>query len=289
MSRLNPAVSTERIAWIGRAPPPSQAHHLEAVASLEAAVALRPLPTVLVYDPLPTVSLEAQLLTLGASALRPLTVLLAIDAADAELLAQLAAAGGFCGLLRSSEPQARDRVLELALAHARRRRVPRDPADPPVGAGALMTWAGYECQTLEEAEALAEVLAACCPDPGRRVGGILELLVNAVEHGNLEISGAEKRDLLSEGRWYAEVQARLQDPRFQARRVRVGFERTPDQTITVSVEDEGPGFDWQEVLCEELDRNDTRHGRGIALARLMSFDELTWQGRGHRAVARIRP
>ena len=288
MSRLNPAASTERIAWIGRAPPGVSAHPLEGVATLEAAVSLRPLPSVLVYDPPAGMALEDQLHGLSSSALRPLTVLLAIDSAEPELLARLAAAGAFCGLLRDSSGPARDTVLQVALEHVRRGRREPDPSRPEGDRG-LMTRAGYECRTLEEAEALAGVLARCCPEPLRREGGILELLVNAVEHGNLEITAERKRALLAEGRWYAEVQARLLDPRFSGRRVRVGFERGPDQAITLTVQDEGPGFDWREVLASELAGNQTRHGRGIALARLMSFDELCWDDQGRRAVARILP
>ncbi len=287
MSRLAPAAPTARIAWVGRPPPPS-AHPLKGVASLLEALALRPLPEVLVYDAPPGVPVEGVLAELGSAALRPLTVLVAVDGADPEVLARLAAAGAFSPLVREAAPGARDRALGVALEHAGTRRPPAG-AERPGGEGELLTRASYQLRTLEEAEALAGTLARCCPEPGRREGGILELLVNAVEHGNLEITADHKRVLLAEGRWYTEVQARLQDPRFSGRRVQVGFTRGADGAITLSFEDDGPGFDWRAVLAGELAGNESRHGRGIALARAMSFDELGWEGRGHRAVARILP
>jgi hypothetical protein len=253
------------------------------------AVATRPLPGVLVLDAEAGLDPAEQLTVLDAPALKALTVLLTIDTPDAELLGRLAAAGVFCGLPRAAGQADRDRVLQLALDHARVRRAP-SPHGPTLAAcQGLVTRARFELRSLQEAEAVAEGVAALCPDPGRRVGGLLELLVNAVEHGNLEISGPRKRALLSEGTWHTEVAARLADPRYADRTVRVDFERAPDRTVTVCIEDQGAGFDWAEVLARELGRNDTRHGRGIALARLMSFDGLTFEGPGNRAVARIVP
>jgi anti-sigma regulatory factor (Ser/Thr protein kinase) len=155
--------------------------------------------------------------------------------------------------------------------------------------GAKLLEASWVLKTPEEAEVLASLLAECCPKPDRRVGGLIELLINAIEHGNLEITGPGKRALLAEGRWYEELLLRLADPRYAERSVRVSFERQADGEIVFSIEDDGVGFDVAEVLDRELTQNDTRHGRGIALARLMSFDKLSWEGRGNRVVGRIHP
>jgi anti-sigma regulatory factor (Ser/Thr protein kinase) len=149
--------------------------------------------------------------------------------------------------------------------------------------------AAFELRTLPEAEALASALAACCPQPERRVCGLLELLANAVEHGNLELTGAEKQRLLTEGRWFAELEARLADPRYLPRRVRVDFERDAAGLVTLAIEDEGPGFDWREVLAREPAGAGAVQGRGIALARGLSFEDLVWEGRGNRVVARMKP
>ena len=51
--------------------------------------------------------------------------------------------------------------------------------------------------------------------------------------------------------------------------------------------DDGAGFDFAEILRGSMDENFSRHGRGIALARLMSFDDLRWEGRGNRVIGRI--
>jgi CheY-like chemotaxis protein/anti-sigma regulatory factor (Ser/Thr protein kinase) len=149
--------------------------------------------------------------------------------------------------------------------------------------------ARYELRTLEEAELLASELAEQCPEPRRRVAGILELLVNAVEHGNLELSGPDKQRLLREGRWDTELQARLEDPRLGARQVRVTFDRASDGSIALSVEDEGLGFDWRAATAPRTEDGQARSGRGLLLARQLSFDELAWEGRGNKVLARIHP
>lgn len=52
---------------------------------------------------------------------------------------------------------------------------------------ALATAVEVRFRRLEEARALATSLAQLCPDPQRALLGLSELLVNAVEHGNLGI------------------------------------------------------------------------------------------------------
>ena len=66
---------------------------------------------------------------------------------------------------------------------------------------ALMTEGTFRFRTLEDARALAQSLANRCPDPTNVGLGLLELLVNAVEHGNLGISTKEKARLLHQGIW----------------------------------------------------------------------------------------
>ncbi len=49
-----------------------------------------------------------------------------------------------------------------------------------------------EFRTIEDAQNLAILLAKQCPDYDRVLFGLRELMINAVEHGNLEI-GYEKK------------------------------------------------------------------------------------------------
>ena len=146
---------------------------------------------------------------------------------------------------------------------------------------------GYQICTLQEARDLARVIAAEHPDPDRVVIGLTELLVNAVEHGNLGITYREKADLVERGELEREIARRLALPELASRRVKVTFCREPDRLATW-IEDEGEGFDWKLYLAYDpkcaLDLN----GHGIAIARGMSFDDVLYQGRGNVVVAVIR-
>jgi CheY-like chemotaxis protein len=152
---------------------------------------------------------------------------------------------------------------------------------------AMMTSGIFEYQTIEEATHLGTFLAKASPDPERVVIGLTELLFNAVEHGNLEISYAEKSALGDHRSLVAEVERRLQLPKLADRRARVRFQRGSD-AIQIAIEDEGPGFDPTPYLSIDPQRVFDTHGRGIALARLMSFDALTYEDGGRRAVATVQ-
>ena len=65
----------------------------------------------------------------------------------------------------------------------------------------LLEKAVFTFQTVEQARDLGTLLANTCPDPNATVIGLTELLVNAVEHGNLGITYEEKTRLFANGTW----------------------------------------------------------------------------------------
>jgi len=138
----------------------------------------------------------------------------------------------------------------------------------------------FRFQTLEEARQLAALLAHAYPDPSRVVTGLLELLLNAVEHGNLNISYHEKTRFLEEGTLDDEITRRLREPAYADRHASVTFIRHGD-ALHLSVIDEGAGFDWRPFLELHPQRAFHSHGRGIATARMLSFDRLEYHGTGN--------
>jgi DNA-binding response OmpR family regulator/anti-sigma regulatory factor (Ser/Thr protein kinase) len=150
----------------------------------------------------------------------------------------------------------------------------------------LLDVAEFEFHTLKEAADLAYSLAGLCPDPVSAAIGLSELMVNAVEHGNLRIGYAEKSEMRRNEVWEQEVEVRLSDPVLGARRARVVFRRMPDQ-LTFTISDEGEGFDWRSYLEFAPERAFDPNGRGIAMARLASFASLDYRDRGNIVVATI--
>jgi PAS domain S-box-containing protein len=113
--------------------------------------------------------------------------------------------------------------------------------------------------------------------------GMREALMNAIEHGNLEISFEQKTDATEAGRLLELLRMRLQDPVLSARRVTVDYDFDGNRVEYV-ITDEGPGFDFKSMENRNIRSKQEifrKHGRGIALARAM-FDEVKYEGRGNR-------
>lgn len=140
------------------------------------------------------------------------------------------------------------------------------------------------CRSLDEAESLAAFLANSFPDPARSAIGLAELLVNAVEHGNLGIGYDEKGRLLASGNWRSEVNRRVELPEHAAKRVEVLLQRKPEGTF-VQITDMGQGFDWKSFLTIDPSRTTDAHGRGIAQANAQSFDSLRYNAQGNQVLA----
>lgn len=139
-------------------------------------------------------------------------------------------------------------------------------------------------RTPKQARDIAALLANACPEAEKVAIGLAELLLNAVEHGNLGISYAEKSQLLTEKRWQEEIEARLAKPEYAAKTASVQFKRNAAD-IHFHICDEGAGFDWRDFLEMRVERAFDLHGRGIAMAKLLSFDQLEYLGKGNEVLA----
>ena len=145
----------------------------------------------------------------------------------------------------------------------------------------------FELRTITEAENLSAFLANCFPDPERVITGLAELIINAVEHGNFNISYEEKSDLIERGDWREEIDRRADLPEHKDKKVQVTFRRN-DDSMQVKIEDEGPGFEWRRYMEIDPARAAHNHGRGIAQANAISFDELKYNTAGNVVTAIIR-
>lgn len=114
--------------------------------------------------------------------------------------------------------------------------------------------------------------------------GLRELIVNAVEHGNLNITFEEKTEALSAGRYFDLIAARQQLPEYRDRRVRIEYELS-DKAVSYSIRDGGSGFDHTLFTGSSGEsRSLLSHGRGILMARNI-FDALEYHGSGNRVTA----
>lgn len=164
--------------------------------------------------------------------------------------------------------------------------ISREEKEAPGTALSLLDAGEFSFRTMEEAGNLAIAMSLVCPDPAAARLGLHELLINAVEHGNLEITHEEKGALLNRGSLRQEITARLASPTFGHRLARLSVEIKPER-IEFQITDEGPGFDFGAYLSLTPDRAFREHGRGIAIARQLSFDGLQYAPPGNAVRATI--
>ena len=112
-----------------------------------------------------------------------------------------------------------------------------------------------------------------------RVGTALhEALVNAREHGNLELSSTLREQ--DDGSYHKLVKQRSEELPFRERAVHVQAHFTREQA-TISIRDEGPGFDPADLPDPTDPENLARaSGRGLFLIRTF-MDHVTFNERGN--------
>lgn len=136
--------------------------------------------------------------------------------------------------------------------------------------------AEFRFQTRQQAQGLATLIAGIAQDPEEAVVGLFELMINAIEHGNLEISYDEKTQLISNNSLMEEVENRLAQAPFNERFATLEI-RNLDQQFQVTITDMGKGFDFENYLEFSIERALDNHGRGIMMAMNAGFEEVEYQ------------
>lgn len=135
---------------------------------------------------------------------------------------------------------------------------------------------------------VTEATARMMPDAVRMGlrGALQELLVNAVEHGSLEISYDEKKQAVADGRYEALVLERSAQPAFRERCVIVDVScDIKARRLTYRITDQGKGFDWRAILERKPDGMGLTDGsgRGLLLARSL-FPDLSYNEQGNEVT-----
>lgn len=141
-------------------------------------------------------------------------------------------------------------------------------------------------RSLNEGRKLAAVLAKACPNSDIVVLGLTELFINAVEHGNLGIGYDEKSKLNEMNNWENEVKRRLSLPQNKNKKVSIEFCRNKNE-ITFLIIDQGVGFDWSRYMQVSPERITDNHGRGIAMANMISFDQIKYLEAGNKVCVKV--
>ena len=194
-------------------------------------------------------------------------------------------AGAYYYLTKPYEPKVLRMLVGAVLADIAERVNLKEAGAHLEGTLALFENGQLRFRTLDDTRHIAAAMAKLCRDGNATATGLLELLVNAVEHGNLGITYQEKSRLRLEGLWEAEVEQRLAQAPWSSRQASLSFRRE-GAMIEFTITDEGDGFDWLPYLSFDPDRAFDLNGRGIAMAGMVGFASIEYRGKGNTVVAR---
>lgn len=111
-------------------------------------------------------------------------------------------------------------------------------------------------------------------------------MVNAVEHGNLGVTYREKSLLKWEGDWEGKsvADSNCRSSRGGWRRFAPGYRRRP---LSSPSPIRGRASTGEKFMQFDPERAFDPNGRGIAMAKAMSFSSLCYQGKGNVVVASV--
>lgn len=222
----------------------------------------------------------------ATSHLRNIPVIMQTGASSPEQIAEGIEAGVFYYLTKPYSMKTLECIVRAVTADIELRKAVSAQADKFSKSLKQFTYGELQFATLDEVNSVAGILAAICPDPDTASQGLIELLLNAVEHGNLGITYDEKKQLMFNDAWENEVNLRLTLPKYKDRIAKVAFVRKAN-TLEFLITDQGCGFDWAKYLDPDPERSFDPNGRGIAMARLNSFSTIEYQGVGNIVKATL--
>ncbi len=115
--------------------------------------------------------------------------------------------------------------------------------------------------------------------------GLREMIINAIEHGNLDIGFEEKSQATMDDNYIEFVMKRQGEPRFRDRRVRIEYLLSSER-VAYKIADDGNGFDYRAMLEKVKNRVNEEmlyHGRGITMA-MNIFDKITYNRKGNEVL-----
>ena len=147
----------------------------------------------------------------------------------------------------------------------------------------LLKNAHFEFRTLDDVRSVSSLVACACSEADKVAMGLSELMINAIEHGNLGIGYEEKSNLRKQDLWEDEIEKRLSLPENNSVFASIEVLNEPEY-VEYTISDQGQGFDWSEFMEFDTTRVMDNHGRGIAVANKLYFSKLKYLGNGNKVT-----
>ena len=151
----------------------------------------------------------------------------------------------------------------------------------------LLKNANFQFRSLEDVRAVSTLVACSCEEPEKIAMGLTELMINAIEHGNLHIGYDEKSELRKQDKWESEIAKRLKLKENMDKYASLDVV-IDSAGVTFTITDQGDGFEWDEFMEFDEKRVIHNHGRGIAMANKLYFSNMEYQGNGNRVMVMVK-
>jgi len=110
-----------------------------------------------------------------------------------------------------------------------------------------------------------------------------EIIVNAIEHGNLDITTKEKKDQIDDNNYYNFVAARKNLPEYRDKLVEIYYALS-EEMVEYRIRDMGKGFNHGEQMAKAkeftLEEKHFEHSTGLNMA-LYVFSDINFNDRGN--------
>ncbi len=151
----------------------------------------------------------------------------------------------------------------------------------------LLKTASFQFRSLADVRSVSSLLACACDEPDKVAMGLSELMINAIEHGNLHIGYEEKSELRKQDMWESEIAKRLELPENTDIYASIDIASDSDG-VMYTITDQGNGFEWSDFMEFNTTRVMHNHGRGVAMANQLYFSELEYQGKGNIVTVKVK-
>ena len=179
--------------------------------------------------------------------LRHIPIIMVTGADSVDEMREGLDAGVFYYLTKPVEENMLRSVLSAAVREAQQTKTLSEELNKHRTSFHLIETCQFKFQTLSQAECLAAFMANCFPNPERVLTGIGELLINAIEHGNLGVGYDKKGKLVETGIWRTEIDRLQRLPENIHKYAKATLAQKPDG-LYVIIQDEGKGFEWKKYM-----------------------------------------
>lgn len=206
-----------------------------------------------------------------------LPVVMQTSAASPREICEGMEAGVFFYLTKPYDPQVLRRLVGAAVEEGRKwQSVARNLRVQVKTIGCLQQ-GRFRVHTVDEAYDVALLIAQACPNSEKVAFGLNELIINGVEHGNLQIGYDEKTQLQEADQWEEEIARRQCMEEHAHKFVEVIFEQRSDH-IQLTVTDQGA--DSIGASIKKYDRNGSWKVTVVELLWPKPSASIIWNTRG---------